>query len=176
LSYLNRLVARIVAWFKRAEFDQDLDAELEAHIHLLVEDGVQRGLSPEEARREAHLRLGNVTSLREQHRETRGLPVVDMLFQDLRYTFRILRRDKGFAFFAILIVGLGIGASAIVFSVLNTLLLRPLPFQDAESLVWIANNKSIPEQTTQVGHILDLRGSKQIVYRTRGLLCLLQYW
>jgi len=161
LSYLNRLVARIVAWFKRAEFDQDLDAELEAHIHLLVEDGMERGLSPEEARREARLRLGNVSSLREQHRETRGLPVVDTLFQDLRYTFRILRRDKGFAFFAILIVGLGIGASAIVFSVLNTLLLRPLPFQDADRLVWIANNKSIPEQTTQVGHILDLQETNQ---------------
>ena len=157
MSYLNRLVARIVAWFKRAELDQDLDAELETHQYLLVEEGIQRGLSPDEARREARLRLGNVTSLREQHRETRGLPFLDTLLQDLRYTFRILRRDTGFAFFAILIVGLGIGASAIVFSVLNTLLLRPLPFKDADNLVWIANTKSIPEQTTQVGHILDAR-------------------
>ena len=146
-----------MAWFKRAELDQDLDAELETHQDLLVEEGIRRGLSPDEARREARLRLGNVTSLREQHRETRGLPFIDTLLQDLRYTFRILRRDTGFAFFAILIVGLGIGASAIVFSVLNTLLLRPLPFKDADSLVWIANKKSIPEQTTQVGHILDAR-------------------
>src|SRR6185369_4483421 len=128
---------------------------------LLVEENMRRGLSPAEARREARLRLGNVTSLREQHRETRGLPFFDTLLQDLRYTFRILRRDTGFAFFAILIVGLGIGASAIVFSVLNTLLLRPLPLKDAESLVWIANNKSIPEQTSQVGHILDAREANQ---------------
>jgi len=155
--YLNRLIARIVASFNRAEFDYDLDAELETHLSLLVEEGIQRGLSPQEALREARLKLGNVSSLREQHRETRGLPFIDTLFQDLRYTFRILRRDTGFAFFAILIVGLGIGASAIVFSVLNTLLLRPLPFRDADNLVWVANKKSIPEQTTQVGHLLDAR-------------------
>jgi hypothetical protein len=157
LNYLNRLVARILAWFKRAELDHDLDNELESHLDLLVEENIRRGLSPAEARREARLRLGNVTSLREQHRETRGLPFLDTLLQDLRYTFRILRRDTGFALFAILIVGLGIGASAIVFSVLNTLLLRPLPFKDADSLVWIANLKSVPEQTTQVNHILDAR-------------------
>jgi predicted permease len=157
VSYLNRLVARILAWFRRAELDHDLDAEVETHLSLLVEENLRRGLSPEEARREARLSLGNVTSLQEQHRETRGLPFIDTLLQDLRYTFRILRRDIGFALFAILIVGLGIGASAIVFSVLNTLLLRPLPFKDADSLVWIANAKSVPEQTTQVNHILDAR-------------------
>ncbi|HWF88815.1 MAG TPA: ABC transporter permease, partial [Pyrinomonadaceae bacterium] len=159
MSYLNRLCARIVAWLKRAELDHDLDDELESHLYLLVEEGMRRGLSRAEARRQARLKLGNVTSLREQHRATRGLPFIDTLLQDLRYTFRILRRDIGFALFAILIVGLGIGASAIVFSVLNTLLLRPLPFADADRLVWIANEKSIPEQTTQVGHILDLQAA-----------------
>ena len=157
MSYLNRLVARIVAWFRRAELDHDLDQELQTHLSLLVEENIRRGLSPEEARREAQLRMGNVAGLRETHRETRGLPLVDTLVQDLRYTFRILRRDRGFAFFAILIVTLGIGASTIVFSVLNTLLLRPLPFKDAERLVWIANKKSVPEQTTQVAYILDAR-------------------
>jgi predicted permease len=146
-----------MAWFKRAELDHDLDDELETHLDLLVEENMRRGLSSEEARREARLRLGNVTSLREQHRETRGLPFIDTLLQDLRYTFRILRRDTGFAFFAILIVGLGIGASAIVFSVLNTLLLRPLPFKDADSLVWIANRRAMPEQTTQVSYLLNAR-------------------
>lgn len=157
MTYLNRLVARVMAWFKRAELDHDLDDELATHLDLLIEENMRRGLSPAEARREARLRLGNITSLREQHRETRGLPFIDTLFQDLRYTFRILRRDTGFAFFAILIVGLGIGASAIVFSVLNTLLLRPLPFKDGDSLVWIANRLAMPEQTTQVSYILNAR-------------------
>src|ERR1044071_1454295 len=147
----------MIAWFRRSELDQDLDQELQTHLSFLVEENVRRGLSPEEARREARLRMGNIPSLKEAHRETRGLPLIDTLLQDLRYTFRILRRDKGFAFFAILIVTLGIGASTIVFSVLNTLLLRPLPFKDAERLVWIANKKSVPEQTTQVTYILDTR-------------------
>ena len=157
LSRLNRLVARMVAFFKRTDLDRELNNELEAHLYLLIEENIRRGLSPEQARREARLRLGNLTSLREEHRETRGLPIVDTLLQDLRYTFRILRRDIGFAVFAVLIVGLGIGASAIIFSVVNTLLLRPLPFKDAGSLVWIANKKSVPEQTTQVGNLLDAR-------------------
>ena len=154
---MSYLVARIVAWFRRSELDQDLDQELQAHLSLLIEENVRRGLSPEKARREALLRMGNVASLREAHRETRGLPLVDTLVQDLRYTFRILKRDTGFALFAILIVALGIGASTIVFSVLNTLLLRPLPFKDADRLVWIANKKCVPEQTTQVAYILDAR-------------------
>jgi predicted permease len=79
--------------------------------------------------------------------------------QDLRYTFRTLCRDRGFTTFAILIVGLGIGASAMVFSVVDTLLLRPLPFRQPERLVWIANHDTsgLSGQTTQVGHLVDLR-------------------
>ncbi|HEV2446113.1 MAG TPA: ABC transporter permease, partial [Candidatus Sulfopaludibacter sp.] len=81
------------------------------------------------------------------------------LVQDLRYAFRTLRRDAGFAVFAILIVGLGIGASSTVFSVLNTLLLRPLPFRDSGRLVWVANHDTagLSGQTTQVNYLLDLR-------------------
>ncbi|HZJ44755.1 MAG TPA: ABC transporter permease [Pyrinomonadaceae bacterium] len=154
---LNRLQARIVAFFRKEEHDRELDSELESHLYLLVEENIRRGLTPDEAQRVARLKLGNVASLREEHRETRGLPIVDTLLQDLRFTFRILRRDLGFAVFAILIMGLGIGASALIFSVVNTLLLRPLPFKDANSLVWIANKKSVPEQTTQVGNLLDAR-------------------
>ena len=87
----------------------------------------------------------------------------DSLLQDLRYTFRTLRRDAGFSAFAILIVGLGIGASSTLFSVVNALLLRPLPFRDPHHLVWIANHDAagLSGQTTQVGHMLDLREQTQ---------------
>ena len=83
---------------------------------------------------------------------------LDSLRQDLRYTLRSLRRDAGITSFIILIAGLGIGASSTVFSVVNTLLLRPLPFADAERLVWITNRDTsgLSGQTTQVGHVLDL--------------------
>jgi predicted permease len=92
------------------------------------------------------------------------------LLQDLRYTFRTLRRDAGFTVFAILIAGLGIGASATVFSVVNTLLLRPLPFEKPSELVWIANSElaGLSGQTTQVGHMLDLRETTQTLSAVAG--------
>ena len=157
MSQLNRFVARLVAFLNSRDLDRDLDNELETHFDLLIEENIRRGLAPEQARREARLKLGNLDSLREAHRETRGLPLIDTMLQDLKFTFRILRRDLSFTFFAILIVSLGIGASALIFSVVNTVLLRPLPFKDADKLVWIANKKSVPEQTTQVGNLLDAR-------------------
>jgi predicted permease len=88
---------------------------------------------------------------------------LDSVLQDLRYTFRTLGRDAGFTTFAILIVGLGIGASSTVFSVVNALLIRPLPFNDPGRLVWITNHDSsgLSGQTTQVGHFLDLREQNQ---------------
>ena len=91
--------------------------------------------------------------------DTRALPELDSILHDLRYAFRTLRRDSGFTAFAVLIVGLGIGASATVFSVVDALLLRPLPFREPERLVWIANHDTsgLSGQTTQVGHLLDLR-------------------
>jgi predicted permease len=92
------------------------------------------------------------------------------LFQDLRYTVRTLRRDAGFAAFAILIAGLGIGASVTVFSVVSTLILRPLPFAQPEQLVWIANRDTsgLSGQTTQVGHMLDLRERTQSLSAIAG--------
>jgi len=94
------------------------------------------------------------------------------LLQDLRYTLRILRRDAGFAAFAILIAGLGIGASTTVFSVVNTLLLRPLPFKDPDRLVWIANHDTsgLSGQTTQVGHMLDLRERTRVFSAVAGYM------
>lgn len=97
----------------------------------------------------------------EAHRDVHGLSAMESLLQDLRYTFRTLRREAGFTTFAILIIGLGIGASSTVFSVLNTLLVRPLPFKDPGSLVWIANKTKeegdLSGQTVQVGALTDLR-------------------
>src|SRR3954470_11114828 len=95
---------------------------------------------------------------------------ISTLRQDLRYTLRTLRRDAGFAAFAILIAGLGIGASATVFSVVNTLLLRPLPFAEPDRLVWISNHDTagLSGQTTQVGHMLDLRERTQTLSAVAG--------
>ena len=95
---------------------------------------------------------------------------LETLLRDLRYTVRTLRHDAAFTTFVILIAGLGIGASSIVFSVVNTLILRPLPFADPGGLVWITNRDTsgLSGQTTQVGHMLDLRERTQTMSAVAG--------
>lgn len=159
LSALYRLFARIQAVFRSPDFDRDLEFELEAHVKLLTEDHIRAGTPPDQAERMARIELGGVYQLQEAHREIRALPFLDTLRQDLRYTFRTMRQNAGFTTFAILIIGVGVGATSTIFSVVNTLLLRPLPLHDSRRLVWIYNlaDDRVSEWSTQVGHFLDLR-------------------
>jgi predicted permease len=134
----QRLPRRVGALFTKQRLDRELEDELAAHVEFAIEDNIVRGMSPEEARRHALISMGGLEQAREKHRATRGLMTVDIFIQDLKYTLRTLNRDRAFAAVAILILALGIGANVAVFSVVNTLLLRPLPFPDAQQLVWIA--------------------------------------
>jgi predicted permease len=137
ISLIRSAVARIRAFAGKEPRDADFEQELASHLELAIEENRRRGLSPEEARRQALIRFGGVEQSREEQRAARGLPALDILMQDLRYTFRTLRRDLAFTCVAILILALGIGANIAVFSVVNTLMLRPLPFHDASRLLWI---------------------------------------
>jgi predicted permease len=128
---------RIRAMFRDDQLDHEVKEEIGSHLEMAVEENLRRGMSAGEARRQALVEFGGVQQAIEQHRESRTLPWVDVLKQDLRFTFRTLRRDSGFTAVAILILALGIGANIAVFSVVNTILLRPLPFQDPQRLVRI---------------------------------------
>jgi putative ABC transport system permease protein len=137
MSSLRSALARLRAFANKPPLDADLDQELASHLEFATEENLRRGLSPQEARRQALVRFGGVEQSREQQRAARGLPALDVLMQDLRYTLRTLRRDRAFTIVAILILALGIGTNIAVFSVVNTLMLRPLPFQDPSRLLWI---------------------------------------
>jgi predicted permease len=128
---------RVLSFFHKPERDSEMEAELASHVELAAEENMRKGMPEGEARRKALVRFGGVQQARERQREARGLPWLDVLMQDVRYTLRTLRRDRSFTVVAVLILALGIGANIAVFSVVNTILLRPLPFPDSQRLVRI---------------------------------------
>jgi predicted permease len=135
-----RLFHRITALFRRDDLDRDLEAEMASHLDEAIADNLSAGMTPQEARRQALAHFGGTQQAKENHRDSRSLPMIETLMQDLHYTFRTLRKDRSFTLIAILILALGIGANIVVFSVVNTLLLRPLPFNNSDQLVWFANS------------------------------------
>jgi len=138
MSETLRLVKRLWAFIRRKPLDDDLEDELAAHLQFAIDDNIARGFSPTEARRLALISIGGMDQARYKHREARGFMTLDIFKQDLKYTLRTLWHDPSFTIVAVLILALAIGANIAVFSVVNTLLLRPLPFPNAHELVWIA--------------------------------------
>jgi len=153
---LNRqrsFFARLTALFTRKRSERDLDAEMQAHLAMHIEDNLSRGMSPRHARREALLKLGGLEQTKEVIRLRRGLPWLEVLFADIRFGARMLRKDFGFTFVAVLMFALGIAANATIFTFVSAVLYRRPPVEDPDRLavvfatsttrIWGANQNPV---------------------------------
>jgi predicted permease len=132
--------------FRKAALDRDLDEELRSYLDMLTDEKVRAGMSPEAARREARLELGGVEQVKERVRERRLGANFDTLVQDIRYAVRTLSRNAGFSIVSVLILAIGIGANTALFSNIQSVLLRGIPFAEPDRLV--TGQKTIGGQVT----------------------------
>src|SRR5437660_12266607 len=137
--WLYTIPLRLRSLFRWAQADQELDEELRDHLERKIEEYVAQGMTQEEAHRRARLDLGGMEQTKEKCRDTRRVNGIQEFVQDLRFGLRMLRKSPGFTGVAIFTLALGIGATTAIFSVVDSLLLRPLPYRSAHRVVRIWN-------------------------------------
>lgn len=137
MRWMRAWISRLGAIVGTKRNERDLTAEMESHLQMHIEDNLQGGMPPQQARRDARMKLGGVEQTKELVRDRRGLPQLENLLQDVRFGVRILRKNPGFTCVAVLTLALGIGANTTVFTAFDALCMRPRPVKDPKQLVAI---------------------------------------
>ena len=143
MRVLKRAWNRLAGALAGSRRDRELATEMESHLEMQIEDNLARGLPPAEARRQALLKFGGMDAAKESYRDQRGLPQVAILAQDTRYALRAMRQNPAFTALAAFSLALGMAGATAIFSVVNSTLLRPLPYGDPARLVTISDGGAI---------------------------------
>src|SRR5690349_16763719 len=140
MRWANIIKLRLRSFLRRNTVEQELAEELEFHLEHQIERNLAAGMSPDEARRAARREFGNLGLQQDECRQARGTMLLENLIDDLRYAARVLRRDPVLALAATATLAIAIGANTSMFSLVNSILLRPLPYPDSERIYWIAEH------------------------------------
>jgi putative ABC transport system permease protein len=156
---------------RKPHLELELEDEIQAHLELAEEDAIGRGLSPEEARRDARLRFGGIEQMKEEHRDRRGIRWMETLLRDFRCGIASLRRAPGFTVVIVGVLAVGIGGTVAMFGVVDAVLLKPLPFPEPDRIVqvWEAPRPGVVNSTTapqflawkRLGTLFDAMGAEQ---------------
>ena len=165
MNWLRIVRARVVGFFRKEELEGEIDEELRFHVAMRTQENIARGMSPVEAAQAAERQFGNVDHIKDEWRDVSGGGGLESFVHDVRFAARMLMKDRAFTVVAVLALALGIGANTALFTVLSDVLLRPLPYREAEAIMSLAPRHNTGLTTLSYPDFLDLREQNRVFER-----------